>query len=128
MTITNLDYWLKNDPNPNKTLDMIKQKIERKKRLSKENPIQLMREEMPKDEWNAYWREKREAEIHYLHTRGFTKKENGQFDMKHIAMIPQVVYNQNVEYWSDIISTRQFHKHPEFLVSSPTPKKICKVF
>ena len=92
--------------------------------MSRTDPIRLMRLYMPKEEWDAYWQEKKIAEAHYIHTKGYAKKERGQFDIKHVAMIPQIVYNSNVEYWSEIIKSRQFYKHPEFLVSNPYTKPI----
>jgi hypothetical protein len=122
MSLWTLEKWMRADPNPAKTIQMIKDKIARKKNLSKNNPIKLMKMEMSREEWDAYWREKKSAEPHYLHTGGWTRKESGQHDMKHIAMIPQCVYNHNPEYWGDIIKSRQFYKHPEFLVSNPKPQ------
>jgi hypothetical protein len=117
MTVTNLDYWLRNDPDPIGTIKIIKDKIALKKRLASEDPIALMKMEMDKAEWDTYWSEKRALEAEYLHSRGFAKKERDQFDMKHVAMIPQCVYNHDVEYWQNIIKSRQFYKHPYFLVS-----------
>jgi hypothetical protein len=116
-----LDNWIKNDPNPAATIKLIKSKIEYRKNLARTDPVKLMRLYMPKEEWDAYWREKKEAEAYYLHSRGFAKKEKGQFDIKHVAMIPQIVYNSNIDYWKEIIASRQFYKHPEFLVSNPKP-------
>ena len=122
MGLWTLEKWMRADPDPHKTIKMIKDKIALKKRLSKEKPLKLMKMEMSREEWDAYWREKLEAEAHYLHTGGWTKKANGQHDMKHLAMIPQCVYNHNPEYWQEVIEKRDFHKHPEFLVSNPKPQ------
>jgi hypothetical protein len=122
MSLWNLEKWLRADPDPAKTIKMIRDKIAYKKRLSREKPLKLMKMEMSQAEWDTYWREKQEAEAHYLHTGGWTKKENGQHDMKHLAMIPQCVYNHNPEYWQGIIENREFYKHPEFLVSNSKPQ------
>jgi hypothetical protein len=122
MSLWNLEKWMRADPDPKKTIQMIKDKIALKKRLSSEDPIRLMKMEMDKEEWSAYWREMKAAQAHYLHTGGWTKRESGQHDMKHVAMIPQCVYNHDPEYWSTIIKTKQYYKHPEFLVSNPKPQ------
>jgi hypothetical protein len=121
MSLLSLEKQMRADPDPAKTVKTIKDRIELRKKMAIENPIALMRIEMSKEEWDTYWREKKAAEAHYLHTQGWTKKEKGQFDMKHLAMIPQCVYNANPEYWKQIIQARQFHKHPEFLVSNNSP-------
>ena len=123
MSLWTVEKLMRQDPDPVKTIRMVKEKILRKRRLSQENPIKLMKEEMDKEEWDAYWREKKAAEAAYVHSQGWTKKEAGQFDMKHLAMIPQCVYNNNPEYWSEVIEKREFYKHPEFLVSNPKPCK-----
>jgi hypothetical protein len=122
--LKNLNNWIKNDPDPVATLKLIKQKLDYRKQLSRTDPVKLMRLYMPKDEWDAYWREKKIVEASYVSSKGWAKKEKDQFDMKHVAMIPQLVYNSNVEYWSEIIKTRQFHKHPEFLVSNPFTRPL----
>lgn len=60
----------------------------------------------------------RGADIFKEHTKSI-KKEDGWSagrTMKKKFSIPMEVYMANPNYWDEIISTKQFKKHPEWLV------------
>lgn len=60
----------------------------------------------------------RGADIFKEHTTSI-KKESGWTDgktMKKKFSIPMDVYMANFKYWDEIIKTKQFSKHPEWVV------------
>ena len=119
--------WLMNDPNPNATLDKIKKENQRKSRLSKSNPVKLMKEEMTEDEYVGFWEDLYNLRAYYAIE--FTKKNKKitQKDLAHTYYLPQVIYNSNYKYWKKVITEKRFLEHPEFCVINPNiiePSKI----
>lgn len=119
--------WLMNDPNPNATLDKIKKENQRKSRLSKSNPVKLMKEEMTEYEYVGFWEDLYNLRAYYAIE--FTKKNKKitQKDLAHTYYLPQLVYNANYKYWKKVITEKRFLEHPEFCVINPNiiePSKI----
>ena len=119
--------WLMNDPDPNGTLDKIKKENQRKSRLSKNNPVRLMKEEMTEDEYVGFWEDLYNLRAYYAIE--FTKKNKKitQKDLAHTYCLPQLVYNANYKYWKKVITEKRFLEHPEFCVINPNiiePSKI----
>ena len=55
-------------------------------------------------------------------TTKFGKRVGGGWNksktMKHVFSIPEVVYMANRPYWDEIIKTKQWKKHPEFMTEN----------
>ena len=111
--------WLLSDPDPMKTLDKIKKDNQRKSRLSKSNPVKLMKEEMTEEEYVGFWEDLYNLRAYYAIE--FTKKNKKitQKDLAHTYYLPQLLYNHNYKYWKKIITEKRFLEHPEFCVINP---------
>lgn len=55
------------------------------------------------------------------------KKEDGwskDRTIRKIFEIPSEVYYANKEYWDEVIRTKDYKKHPEWMVGTPTNKFV----
>jgi hypothetical protein len=114
-----LANWLLNDPDPNATLDKIKKEEKRKKALSKNNPLKLLKEELTEQEWKDFWMDLTDLRSYYAIE--FYKK-NKKIKGKHLPQmyyLPQVIYAHNSKYWSRLLKEYRFYDHPEFMVVPP---------
>lgn len=108
--------WLMNDPNPNETLNKIKRDGQRKSRLSKDNPVKLMKEEMTDEEYINFWKDLNDLRKYYAIEYFKKGKKLKKKDLAHLYYLPQCVYNYNFKYWKKLITEKRFMEHPEFIV------------
>ena len=108
--------WLMNDPNPNETLNKIKKEGQRKSRLSKENPVKLMKEEMNDEEYINFWKDLNDLRKYYAIEYFKKGKKLKKSDLAHLYYLPQLVYNFNFKYWKSLITEKRFYEHPYFCV------------
>lgn len=108
--------WLMNDPNPNETLNKIKKEGQRKNRLSKDNPVKLMKEEMNDEEYINFWKDLNDLRKYYAIEYFKKGKKLKKSDLAHLYYLPQLVYNQNWKYWRKLIDEKRFMEHPYFCV------------
>lgn len=108
--------WLMNDPNPNETLDKIKNEGKRKASLSKSNPVKLMKEEMTEEEYINFWKDLTDLRKYYAIEYFKKGKKIKQDKFPHLYYLPQFIYNYNFSYWKKLIANKRFLEHPEFLV------------
>lgn len=111
-----LANWLGNDPDPMGTLNKIKKDGKRKARLSKENPVKLMKEEMNDDEYIGFWKDLNDLRKYYAIEYFKKGKKLKKSDLAHLYYLPQVVYNFNFKYWKSLITEKRFYEHPYFCV------------
>jgi len=111
--------WLLNDPNPNATLDKLKKDGLKRRALSKDNPVKLMKQEMTEEEYCGFWEDLYKLRAYYAIE--FTKKGKKikQSDLAHTYYLPQLIYNANYKYWKKLITEKRFLEHPCFLVVNP---------
>jgi len=108
--------WLLSDPDPNATLDYIKNKQKKKSRLSKDNPVKLMKEEMNDEEYINFWKDLNDLRKYYAIEYFKKGKKLKKKDLAHLYYLPQLVYNANYKYWKKLITDKRFLEHPEFMV------------
>ncbi|NCB03434.1 MAG: hypothetical protein EOM67_14950 [Spirochaetia bacterium] len=108
--------WLLNDPDPNATLDKIKKEGQRKSRLSKDNPLKLMKEEMNDEEYINFWKDVSDLRKYYAIEYFKKGKKVKKSDFPNLYCLPQFIYNHNYKYWKKLITEKRFLEHPEFLI------------
>lgn len=108
--------WLMNDPHPNETLNKIKRDGQRKSRLSKDNPVKLMKEEMTEQEYIDFWKDLNDLRKYYAIEYFKKGKKLKKKDLAHLYYLPQCIYNYNFKYWKKLITEKRFYEHPEFAV------------
>lgn len=108
--------WLANDPDPMGTLDKIKKQNQNKSRMSKDNPVKLMKEEMNDEEYINFWKDLNDLRKYYAIEYFKKGKKLKKKDLAHLYYLPQVVYNYNWKYWKKLIQDKRFYEHPEFMV------------
>ncbi len=108
--------WLLNDPNPNATLDKLKKEGQRKKALSKDNPVKLMKEELNDEEYIGFWEDLNNLRKYYAIEFFKKGKKIKKSDLAHTYYLPQCVYNANYKYWKQLITDKRFMEHPCFIV------------
>ncbi len=111
--------WLLSDPNPSATLDKIKKEGQRKSRLSKDNPVKLMKEEMNDEEYINFWLDLNDLRKYYAIEYFKKGKKLKKKDLAHLYYLPQCIYNYNFKYWKKLITEKRFYEHPEFMVVVP---------
>lgn len=128
--------WLLNDPNPNATLDKIKRKNQQKARMSKDNPVKLMKLEMNDEEYIGFWKDLNDLRKYYAIEYFKNGKKLKKSELPHMFYLPQVIYNYNWKYWKKLIIDKRFYEHPEFMVVDlddivddkplkPLKEKVC---
>lgn len=108
--------WLANDPDPMGTLDKIKKENQKKSRLSKDNPVKLMKLEMNDEEYIGFWKDLNDLRKYYAIEYFKKGKKLRKSDLAHLFYLPQVVYNYNWKYWKKLITEKRYYEHPEFMV------------
>ena len=108
--------WLANDPDPMGTLDKIKKENQKKTRLSKDNPVKLMKLEMNDEEYIGFWKDLNDLRKYYAIEYFKKGKKLRKSDFAHLFYLPQVVYNYNWKYWKKLITEKRYYEHPEFMV------------
>lgn len=108
--------WLGNDPDPIGTLNKIKKDGQRKKSLSKNNPVKLMKEEMTEEEYINFWKDLADLRKYYAIEYFKKGKKINQDKFPHLYYLPQLVYNANFKYWKKVITEKRYLEHPEFMV------------
>lgn len=108
--------WLANDPDPMGTLDKIKKENQKKTRLSKDNPVKLMKLEMNDEEYIGFWKDLNDLRKYYAIEYFKKGKKLRKSDLAHLFYLPQVVYNYNWKYWKKLITEKRYYEHPEFMV------------
>ena len=108
--------WLLSDPNPNETLNKIKRDGQRKSRLSKDNPVKLMKEEMTDEEYVNFWKDLNDLRKYYAIEYFKKGKKLKKKDLAHLYYLPQCIYNYNFKYWKKLITEKRFMEHPYFCV------------
>jgi len=111
--------WLENDPDPEKTLIKIKKDIARKKSLSKNNPIKLMKEELTGEEYKNFFLDLADQRTYYAIEYYKKGKKIKTKDFAQLYYLPQCVYNANFKYWKRLIQEYRFYERPEFIVVPP---------
>jgi phosphopantetheinyl transferase (holo-ACP synthase) len=96
-----------------KTIGYLKKIIDHKKWLSKNNPQKFMEKYMTQEERETWKKRMTELRNEYYRTKGMSKDKT----MKHIFDIPEKVYYANIEYWDEIITSRDYARHPYFMVA-----------
>jgi hypothetical protein len=108
--------WLGNDPDPIGTLNKIKKDGLKKKALSKDNPVKLMKEEMSEEDYTNFWKDLNDLRKYYAIEYFKKGKKIKQDKFPHLYYLPQFIYNYNFKYWKKLITEKRFLEHPEFLV------------
>jgi hypothetical protein len=116
-----LKWWAKNDPNPMKTLDLIKRKQEYNKKMVRENPMKLYKEIDPEG-FKIYHEQMKDLRQVYWKTRGYSTDKN----YKDNWMVPLVLWNLDPDYWHEVTRRKKNLVHTEFMVS-PVKPQITKV-
>jgi hypothetical protein len=111
--------WLLSDPDPMKTLDYIKKEGKKRAKLSKDNPVKLMKQEMTEEEYIGFWEDIANVRAYYAIEFTKKKKKIKQSDLAHTYYLPQLVYNANYKYWKGLIDNKRFLEHPEFAIINP---------
>lgn len=123
--MNSLQDWLTNDPDPQKTMDLVKKKIDWKKKMSKEDPIGLMRAMMTKQEFNDFWTTKKEQEAGFLLNHGWSNDKEKSY--KANWWVPQFVVSANPEHWDMVFRTKKYTLYPYFLLGNPFAEKSLNV-
>jgi len=108
--------WLMSDPNPTETLNKIKRDGKRKSRLSKDNPVKLMKEEMTEQDFTNFWLDLNDLRKYYAIEYFKKGKKVKKSDFPNLYSLPQIIYNYNFSYWKKLITEKRFLEHPEFLI------------
>ena len=119
LAMEGLADWLLSDPDPDKTLRKIKKDQVRKRSLSKNNPIKLMKEELTEEEYRNFWLDLADQRTYYAVEY---YKKNKKIKTKNFAQLfylPQCVYNANFKYWKRLIQEYRYYEHPYFIVVPP---------
>jgi hypothetical protein len=119
LAMEGLANWLMNDPDPEKTLIKIKKDALRKKSLSKNNPVKLMKEELTEEEYRNFWLDLADQRTYYAIEYYKKGKKIKATDFAQLYYLPQCVYNANFKYWKRLIKEYRYFDHPEFMVVAP---------
>ena len=119
--------WLLNDPNPNATLDKLKKDGLKRKALSKDNPVKLMKQEMTEEDYINFWKDISDLRAYYAIEYKRKKKKIKQSDLAHTYYLPQLIYNANHKYWKKLITEKRFLEHPCFMVVDPEDIEETKI-
>ena len=111
--------WLSNDPDPNGTLNKIKKDNARKRSLSKNNPIKLLKEELTPQEFRDFFMDLADLRTYYAIEYYKKGKKIKTTDFASLYYLPTVIYNHNFKYWKTLIQEYRFYEHPEFMVVPP---------
>ena len=113
-----LQDWLTNDPEPNKTLDLLKKKLDWRKKMSKEDPVGLMRSLLTKEEFNDFWDNKRALEYDFTINSGYSADKT----LKASWYVPEIVVSNNSEWWDEVFRLKKYTLYPYFLLGNPLAK------
>jgi len=111
--------WLSNDPDPDKTLAKIKRDEARKRSLSKNNPLKLLKEELTEKEYKDFFLDLADQRNYYAIEYYKKGKKIKTKDFAQLYYIPQCIYNANFKYWKRLIQEYRFYERPEFMVVPP---------
>lgn len=95
------------------SINRIKQKLAWRKLIVRRDPKAVCTQE----EWQDYLAYKRDLETNeeIWKTKGMSKGKT----LKFTYAVPQPVYDADPDYWQEIMLTRDFTRHPEFIISKP---------
>lgn len=111
--------WLANDPDPEKTLNKIKKDEARKRSLSKNNPLKLLKEELTEKEYKDFFLDLADLRTYYAIEYYKKGKKIKVKDFAQLYYLPQCIYNYNFKYWKKLILEYRFYEHPCFMVVPP---------
>lgn len=123
----NIFDHIKDTDNPKEALDILAFKLKELKKLSTDDPLKLMKLYMPKEEQDAYWKERNNVIRDKQMSLAVSRGDDSFMSKLPLFMVPQLVYNSNPEYWKDVIENRRFNKYPYFLTEKPNVKKDIRI-
>jgi len=112
-----VNHWAKNDPNPMATMDKIKNTIEWRRKMVKEDPWKLYGIIDPEGR-KIYIEQIKDLKKVYWQTKGYSEKK----DYKDNWMVPLVLWNIDPDYWHEVTRRKKNLIHTMFLVSEVKPQ------